>query len=171
MPDWRGAARRVVGSRADVAFDRAAATEKRVRERWAKLPGSLRDKLREWVRLRLGNFSHIADSARLILHGGILALSLYIFGYLGLAWLDMSGSFYRPEMSNGYLFRFVAWLLGPHQIPFWLGFSDTIELASHLIIEPLRVCLIASTVAYCLEQVQPREPTTAAAPASDPGTS
>jgi hypothetical protein len=106
----------------------------------------------------MGNFSNIADSARLILHGGILALSLYTLGYLGLAWLDMSGSIYRPEMSTGYLFRFVAWLLGPHQIQFWLGFGETIELVSHVIIEPLRVCLIASTVAYCLEQVQPREP-------------
>jgi hypothetical protein len=39
-------------------------------------------------------------------------------------------------------------------------------LISHIIVEPLRVCLIASTVAYCLEQVQisEPEPTTASAP-------
>ena len=37
---------------------------------------------------------------------------------------------------------------------FWDGFSDTIALISHMIVEPLRVCLIASTVAYCLEQVR-----------------
>ena len=71
-----------------------------------------------------------------------------------LAWLDMAGAFYHPEVSIGYLFRFIAWLLGPHPMSFWDGFSDTIALISHMIVEPLRVCLIASTVAYCLEQVR-----------------
>ena len=102
----------------------------------------------------MGNYSNIVDSARLILHGGVLALSLYVFGYLALAWLDMAGAFYHPEVSIGYLFRFIAWLFGPHPLTFWNGFADTIALVSHMIVEPLRVCLIASTVAYCLEQVQ-----------------
>ena len=102
----------------------------------------------------MGNYSYIIDSARLIVHGGVLALSLYVFGYLALAWLDMAGAFYHPEVSIGYLFRFIAWLFGPHPLTFWDGFADTIALVSHIIVEPLRVCLIASTVAYCLEQVQ-----------------
>ncbi len=115
----------------------------------------------------MGNFGTIADSARLILHGGVLALSLYVLGYLGLAWLDMAGSFYRPEVRVGYLFRGAAWLLGPHPLAFWDGVRPTLILISHLIIEPLRVCLIASTVAYCLEHVRERETvetTTASAP-------
>src|SRR6185369_195372 len=33
MPDWRGAARRVVGARADGVFDRAEASRKRISER------------------------------------------------------------------------------------------------------------------------------------------
>ena len=112
----------------------------------------------------MGNYSNIVDSARLILHGGVFALSLYVFGYLALAWLDMAGAFYHPEVSMGYLFRFIAWLFGPHPLTFWNGFADTIALVSHIIVEPLRVCLIASTVAYCLEQVQRHETTTATAP-------
>jgi hypothetical protein len=112
----------------------------------------------------MGNYSTIADSARLILHGGVLGLTLYIFGYLGLAWLDMAGAFYHPEVGLGYLFRFIAWILGPHPISFWDGFSDTIALISHMIVEPLRVCLIASTVAYCLEQVRTEQATAASAP-------
>ena len=96
-----------------------------------------------------------------------MALSLYVLAYLGLAWLDMAGSFYRPEVRVGYLFRGAAWLLGPHPEAFWDGVRPTLILFSHMIIEPLRVCLIASTVAYCLEQVREHETsetTTASAP-------
>jgi hypothetical protein len=126
-----------------------------------------REEIRGWARSKLGNFGTIMDSARLILHGGLLALSLYVLGYLGLAWLDMAGSFYRPEVRVGYLFRGAAWLFGPHPLAFWDGVRPTLILISHLIIEPLRVCLIASTVAYCLEHVRARETgetTTASAP-------
>jgi hypothetical protein len=166
MPDWRGAARRVVGGRADRVFERAAAGRKRFTERGWRVDQTVGERLREWVKDKLGNYSNIVDSARLILHGGVLALSLYVLGYLGLAWLDMAGAFYHPEVGNGYLFRFGTWLFGPHPLSFWQGVVDAIALVSHMIVEPLRVCLIASTVAYCLEQVQADEPqpTTASAP-------
>ncbi|HKV19094.1 MAG TPA: hypothetical protein VJR50_08665 [Mycobacterium sp.] len=166
MPDWRGAARRVVGDRADRVFERAEAGRKRITERGWRVDQTVTEKLTGWARGRMGNYSNIIDSARLILHGGVLAITLYVLGYLGLAWLDMSGAFYRPEITLGYLFRFVAWLFGPHPIEFWNAFSDTIALVSHMIVEPLRVCLIAATVAYCLEQVHAKndETTTATAP-------
>jgi hypothetical protein len=166
MPDWRGAARRIVGDRADRVFDRAEEGRKRFSERGWRVDQNVGKRLTGWTRNRMGNYATIVDSARLILHGGVLAITLYIFGYLGLAWLDMAGAFYRPEVGLGYLFRFIAWLLGPHPIAFWTGFADTIALVSHMIVEPLRVCLIASTVAYCLEQVRAKdeEPTAAIAP-------
>jgi hypothetical protein len=164
MPDWRGAARRVVGDRADRVFDRATAGRKRFSERGWRVPETVGERVRGWLRNLLGNYQTIADSARLILHGGVLALSLYVLGYLGLAWLDMAGAFYHPEVSIGHLFRFVAWLFGPQPLSFWNGFADTIALVSHMIVEPLRVCLIASTVAYCLEQVRADETTTASVP-------
>jgi hypothetical protein len=164
MPDWRGVARRVVGERADTMFDRAAAGRKKLSERSWQVSKTMGENVREWVRGRMGNYSTIMDSARLILHGGLLALSLYVLGYLALAWLDMAGAYYHPEVGNGYLFRFIAWLFGPNPLAFWHGSADTIALISHLIIEPLRVCLIASTVAYCLEQVQTRETTITSAP-------
>ncbi|WP_234835019.1 hypothetical protein [Mycolicibacterium stellerae] len=164
MPDWRGAARRVVGDHADKVFERAAAGRKRFTERGWRVDQTVGERIREWARTRMGNYGTIVDSARLILHGGVLGLALYVFGYLGLAWLDMAGAFYRPEVGAGYLFRFIAWLFGPHTIEFWIDFYDTIALISHVIIESLRICLIASTVAYCLEQVRTDEATAASAP-------
>ncbi len=133
-----------------------------ISERGWRVPETFGEKLRTWVYGKLGNYKTIVDSARLILHGGVLALSLYVLGYLGLAWLDMAGAFYRPEVGLGYLFRFTAWLLGPQPLTFWNGFADTIAIVSHMIVEPLRVCLIASTVAYCLEQVRTDTTATAA---------
>lgn len=161
--DWRGAARRVAGQRAHWVFERAA-REKRVRQRWSQLPDVHRAEARDWMLSRLGNYRTITDAARLILHGGVLALSLYVLGYLGLAWLDMAGSFYRPEVRAGYLFRGAAWVLGPHPKSFWDWAQPAMVLASHLIIEPLRVCLIASTVAYCVENAHPKEVKEASAP-------
>ncbi len=87
-----------------------------------------------------------------------------MLGYLGLAWLDMAGSFYRPEVRAGYLFRGATWLVGPHPRAFWDWAHPALIFVSHLIIEPLRVCLIASTVAYCVEHVRPKEVTAASAP-------
>jgi hypothetical protein len=150
---WRGAFRRTAGHRATVLLDRAAPVRQRVHGRWTRLPEKLREKSRDFVRSQLGKFEPIVDSARVILHGGVLALSLYVLTYLALAWLDMTGSFYGLQSGPGHLFRGTAWLLGPHPIQFWKGYSDTLALVSHMIIEPLRICVIASTFAYCLEHV------------------
>jgi hypothetical protein len=160
--DWRGAVRRVAGRRADAVLDRAAPARARLQSRWVRLPRAVRDKAREHAASELGKFRPIVDSARLIMHGGVVALSLYVLAYLGLAWLDMSGSFYGTQFGPGYLFRGMAWLLGPHPLPFWNGVSDPLILLSHLIIEPLRICLIATTLAFCLHHVR-----TAAPPASE----
>ncbi|KWX68204.1 hypothetical protein [Mycobacterium sp. NAZ190054] len=165
MPaDWRDTARRIAGRRADRVFEQAAAPQKLVRERWSRLPDVRRREARDWLLSKLGNYRPIVDSARLILHGGVLALALYVLGYLGLAWLDMAGSFYRPEVRAGYLFRGAAWLLGPHPASFWDFVRPTLIFVSHLIVEPLRVCLIASTVAFCLERVRQKDATAASAP-------
>jgi len=42
--------------------------------------------------------------------------------------------------------------------------SDTLALVSHLMIEPLRICLIATVLAYCLEHAT-RHPAEDVAPA------
>jgi hypothetical protein len=159
--DWHEAAQRVTGR-----FRRVIPARKRLHTRWSSMPKSLREKTREHAVGKLGKFRPIVDSARLILHGGVLALSLYVLAYLVLAWLDMAGGFYRTQLGDGYLFRAVAWLLGPQPHSFFNGFSGTLSLASHLVIEPLRICLIASTFAYCLERAEAA--TAPAAPESAP---
>jgi hypothetical protein len=159
---WRATARRLAGERAASVIDRKAPAQ--LRTGWERMSDGLREKVREHFASELGKFKPIADSARVILQAGLLALSLYVLAYIGLGWLDMAGSFYRAQLGPGYLFRGMAWLLGPHPWTFWAGVSDTLALISHLIIEPLRICLIAATLAYCLERPTPPddEPATAA---------
>jgi hypothetical protein len=152
--DWRDAARAVAGQRATTVLDRAAPVQQRVSGRLRAVPKSFREKARDHAVGRLGKFRPIVDSLRLILHGGVLALSLYVLAYLGLAWLDMSGSFYRAQIGDGYLFRGIAWLIGPQPWMFWFDVGGTISLVLHALIEPLRMCLVAATFAYCLERVR-----------------
>lgn len=146
--DWRSTVREVAG--------------KRVHTRWGRVPGKLRKEFSQYTETQLGKFKPIADSAKLLMHAGVLALSLYVLAYLGLAWLEMSGSFYRPQLGSGYLYRGMAWLIGPRPFLFWDGAINALSLISLLIIEPLRICLIASMLAYCLQ----RAPTSATAPES-----
>ena len=157
-------ARERTGKWLGVPYDWRRPTRARVRERWSRLPDVHREEARDWLLSRLGNYRTITDSARLILHGGALALSLYVLGYLGWAGLDMAGSFYRPEVRAGYLFLGAASVLGPHPQAFWDWARPVLVFASHLVVEPLRVCLIASTVAYCAEHVRRKDATAAAAP-------
>lgn len=155
--DWRDVARRVAGDRAGVMIDRSVPARQRWQGRWAKVPKAVREKTRDHALSQLGKFRPIADSARLVLHAGLLALALYVLGYLVLAWLDMTGSFYRTQLGDGYLFRGMAWVLGPHPQLYWSALTPTLSLVSHLIIEPLRICLVASTFAYCVERAAGRD--------------
>jgi hypothetical protein len=149
---WRATARRVAGERAAEWMDRTAPTQERVKTGWTRVPRWLRDNVVEQLVSQLGKFKPIVDAARIILQAGPLALSLYVLAYAGLAWVDMTGSFYRAQLGSGYLFRAIAWNLGPHEIAFWNGVSEAIALVSHAIVEPLRICLIASVLAYCVER-------------------
>ncbi|MGE0217549.1 hypothetical protein [Mycolicibacterium sp.] len=152
-PDWRATARRVAGARASVLMERAAAHQKRVQTGWKRVPDKIRREVIQYAEDQIGKFKPITDSARLLLHGGVVALSLYVLAYLGLAWLDMAGSFYRAQLGSGYLMRGMAWLLGPHSQQFWNGTRDTVALVSHVIIEPLRICLVATTLGFCVSRV------------------
>lgn len=160
-PDWQAAARRFGGQRAGHWLDRSAPTRTQLSTRWRRMPGRVRTEVREQLTGQIGKFKPIVDSAHVIIAGGVFALSLYVLAYLGLAWLDMSGSYLRTQIGPGYLFRGMAWLLGPHDIMFWWGIEDLLELISHTIIEPLRICLVATMLAWCLER-SAHSPATAA---------
>lgn len=152
--EWIGAARSLAGRWGEAAFARTAQRRKTWAQRWKKLPEALRDKSQQEAEARIGKLRPVADSAHLIAHAGVLGLSLYVLAYVALAWLDMSGSFYRVQAGPGYLFRGMAWLIGPHPISFWQGVDEPLTVLSHVLVEPLRITLVATTFAYCVHHVR-----------------
>lgn len=152
-PDWRGAVRRMTGHPGDRLIDGTAGAQTRVRNHWGQLPKYVREKGTEHATAQLGKFKPITDAARVIMHAGLPALALYVLAYVVLAWLDMTGAFYGIVQGDGYLLRGMAWALGPHALPFWSAYAGVLSMISHVIIEGLRICLIASMFAYCVENV------------------
>ncbi|UMB71990.1 hypothetical protein [Mycobacterium paraterrae] len=146
--DWRTAARRTVGERGTVLIEKVLPGD-RFQRRWSVMPTSLRSKFSDYAKSKTGRYQPIVDSAKLILHGGPVALAAYVLAYLVLAWLELTGSFYGPSNNHGYLVRGMAWVVGPHDWLFWTSFLPTIDLISQLIVMPLRIALIATAFSYC----------------------
>jgi hypothetical protein len=146
--DWHAAARRTVGQRA-AAFIEKVVPSARLRRSWGVVPTPLRGKVSDYALSKTGQYQPVVDSARLILHGGPVALATYVLAYLGLAWLDTAGSFYSASSDHGYLFRGMAWLIGPNDPTFWHSFTPTLGVVSQLIVVPLRIALIATAFGYC----------------------
>jgi hypothetical protein len=146
--DWHAAARRTIGERGATLIEKMMPAG-RIQRRWSVVPEALRGKVSDYAKSKTGRYQPIVDSAKLILHGGPMALSAYVLAYLALAWLDTSGSFYGPSNDHGYLLRGMAWLIGPHDWGFWRSFMPTLGLISQLIVVPLRIALIATVFGYC----------------------
>lgn len=151
---WVSAGRRVVGRRADAIREQITRRGRNLRSRWEAMPKRVRDKSRDDAADQLGKYRPIAEAGRLIAHAGVLGLAVYVLVYLVLAWLDMSGSFYSGQLAPGYLFRGMATVLGPHPFEFWDGVDDTLKLVSHIIVTPLRICVVATAFAYCVHHAR-----------------
>jgi len=158
--DWHAEVRRLGGDRVGRWIDHSAPTRTQLSTRWKRVPGKVRTEVRDQFTGQIGKFKPITDSAHVIAAGGLFAISLYVVGYLALAWLDMSGSFFRAQIGSGYLLRAMGRLLGPHDITYWFGTWDALALISHSVIEPLRICLIAATLAWCVERWNAKAPKT-----------
>ncbi|WIM89047.1 hypothetical protein PT015_06135 [Candidatus Mycobacterium wuenschmannii] len=146
--DWRAAARRTFGDRGTAVLEKMLPSGG-FQRRWTVMPTSLRTKVSDYAMSKTGRYQPIVDSAKLILHGGPLALAAYVLGYLALAWLDPTGSFYGPSNDHGFLLRGMAWLVGPHDWQFWTAYLPILDRISQLIVMPLRIALIASAFGYC----------------------
>lgn len=162
---WRGVARRVVGERGAAWASRVSPAYERLHAelqgRLAAAPPSLIEKVWAWGKAQLlaqfGKYGSIAQSARPILHAGLVALSAYILAFVGLAWLSVTDSFYRLQVETGYLTRGFAWVMGWHDDVFWRGPGEIVFVLAATLVSTLRTCLVASTYAYCVEKIEVAE--------------
>ena len=158
---WRGVARSFAGDRAVAAVDRAAPAQAHLKERVDRLGARSQSVLdRVWksltaqVKSQFGKYGTILGSARPILHGGLVPIALYVLAFVGTAWLSMTDTFYRAQVESGYLVRFFAWAIGWHDEVFWLGPGSLLFTLSDTLVTTLRICLVASTYAYCAEKIE-----------------
>lgn len=111
-------------------------------QRWHRVHPTLRDRSRELIKDIVGRFKPLADAGRLIVHAGLLPMSLYVLAYTLLLG------------APGWLFMGVAHVLGPHPLKFWFTIDDGVGFVTSAIVEPLRICLVAAAYDFCLEQLE-----------------
>ena len=136
------------------AIDRGRKT---LRPRWQRVPATVQERVVEFLRGQLGMFGPIVDAGRLILHGGALPIAFFVLVYTGLVVLAPGNAYFDPTVTDGYLFRAVAVALGPHEWAWWQAFDDTIRLVIDAVIDPIRICLVAATYWFCVDQVRAQQ--------------
>lgn len=124
----------------------------RVRPRWSRIPSAIQSRTTEFARGFLGILEKLADSIRVTLHGGPAVVATYVFAFMLLVFLYPSGSYYEPQVGEGFLWRVVVNFLGPHELSWWSVYSQVFMVAIASLIEPAKVCLVAATYGYCVER-------------------
>ncbi|MDG4663378.1 hypothetical protein [Mycobacterium sp. 236(2023)] len=161
-PTWQGGRQTFLGHRGDAAAARAIARGRRtVAPRWQRVPSGIQTRVIEFLRGQLGRFASLADASRLILHGGLVPISFFILAYTVLVLAAPSGAYFDPTVTDGWLFRGVALVLGPHEWQWWQAYDDTIRVVIGALVEPIRICLVAATFWYCVDQVRSHHETSA----------
>ncbi|MBV0919239.1 hypothetical protein KC238_18445 [Mycobacteroides chelonae] len=124
----------------------------RVRPRWSRVPSGIQARTTEFARGFLGILEKLADSIRVTLHGGPLIVATYVFAFMFLVFLYPSGSYYEPQVGEGFIWRAAVNLLGPQELSWWSVYGQVFIVAIGSFIEPVKVCLVAATYGYCLER-------------------
>jgi hypothetical protein len=154
-PTWAGARRVLLGERAGAAVGTVIEHGRRVAQpRWQLLPAEIRRRVIEFARSQRGRFGPIADAWRLILHGGALPIAFFVLLYTALVLLAPDGAYFNPTVTDGYLWRGVALLLGPHDWPWWQTYTQLIRALIGAAVDPLRICLVAAAYWFCVDQVR-----------------
>ncbi len=153
--DWHAAARRMGGDRAGHWIDRSTPTRTRLGTRWERVPGKVRTEVRDQFTGQIGRFKPVATrhtSLSRVVCSHCRCTCSAISGLPG--WTCRAASSGR---KSGRAISSAGWdgCSGPHHITFWFGIWDLMGLISQTIIEPLRICLIATTLAWCLGRYAP----------------
>jgi hypothetical protein len=154
-PTWDGARRVLLGDRGSIAVGRVADRGRRTAQaRWQRLPTEIRARVAEFGRAQLGRFGPVVDAARLILHGGAVPIAFFVLAYTALVLLAPNGAYFSKDVTDVYLWRAVALLIGPHGWPWWQTYAQTIRAAIGAVVDPVRIALVAAAYWYCVDRVR-----------------
>lgn len=154
-PTWAGARRVLLGERAGAAvgvvIDRGRVA---AQPRWEQVPARIRRRIIEFAQSQVGRFGPIADAWRLILHAGALPIAFFVLAYTALVLLAPNDAYFDRAVTDGYLWRGVALLIGPHDWPWWQTYDQIIRALIGAVIEPLRISLVAAAYWFCVDRAR-----------------
>lgn len=133
----------------------------RIGSRYAALPKFLRDFIGHFIGGYRSRYLPIANSIRLVLHADLFLLLILILGWRGLGW------------AADWLWIGATHLIGPHPLDLWQVLGDGLALllgspsgtTPGILVEPLRICLIAAVLETAFARSQAPEEPEAEAPA------
>ncbi|MFE0757125.1 hypothetical protein ACFW16_24410 [Inquilinus sp. NPDC058860] len=134
----------------------------RIGSRYAALPKFLRDFIGHFIGGYRSRYLPIANSIRLVLHADLVLLLTFILGWRGLEW------------AADWLWIGATHVIGPHPLDLWQVLGDGLALllgspsgtTPGILVEPLRICLIAAVLEIAFARSQaPAEPEADEAPA------
>ena len=95
-----------------------------------------------------------AHALRLVLRAGLIFLGSYIFVYN------------LVIIARNYLEMGLYWVVGGHEGPFWVRWEPVLDLVQDVLVEPVRLCLLAVAFRRCLELFAQRSAAESASVAS-----
>ncbi|WP_078323157.1 hypothetical protein [Mycobacteroides salmoniphilum] len=151
---WAGVSRAAFGpNQGGRVTDVASRTGQAAKARWQRLPRFVQMRASEIFRNLLGVADQLGDTLRLTLHSGPLTFCFFVFAFMGTVVLDPNGAYFNVYVTDGYMWRAVAMLLGPHEWIWWASYRESIRIAIAALIDPLRVCLVVAMYWHCVERV------------------
>ncbi|MET0303426.1 MAG: hypothetical protein ABW040_05215 [Microbacteriaceae bacterium] len=115
-----------------------------VQRTWSRVPGWLARRLRDVGADWVGRWRPLADALVLIWRAGPIGLGLYVLAYTLLL------------AAGGWIARLAALGIGPQEVGWWRALDAPFLFVIAVIIEPLRIVLIAAAYDYCLEKLEQR---------------
>ncbi|MFA4080879.1 hypothetical protein ONA92_04120 [Mycobacteroides salmoniphilum] len=123
-------------------------------DRWRRFPVLVQSKGAELFRSLLGILETLAGTIRLVLHSGPLVGSFFVCVFTLLVLLDPTGAYFNGRVSDGYLWRLVVEVIGPHDWEWWQAYRDTIRAGINACVEPVRITFVAAMYGHCVHALQ-----------------
>ncbi|WP_291054071.1 hypothetical protein [Herbiconiux sp.] len=116
-----------------------------VRDRVVALPNGVRTRLKDVGADLTDRWRPLAGAVLLIWRAGVVPMGLFVLAYTVLdaagTWLLLAG----------------VRLIGPHDLyGWWMNFDDILVFVVSVLLEPLRLCLIAAAYDFCLRRLEER---------------
>jgi hypothetical protein len=120
----------------------------RVRKRLGLLPNVVRVRAKDLSKDFIGRWTPLTNAVVLIWRAGVLPMGIFVLAYTVL------------EAANLWLRLAGVQLIGPHHLnTWWMNFDDMLSFVVSVLVEPVRIALIAAAYDFCLRRLEERSET------------